>query len=71
VPDDLPYVWPVRSPGVIEAEERRAVAAARRRERELERRLLEAERQRRRRSRAAEKGWRTRRQNAAGHAPDE
>jgi hypothetical protein len=47
VPDDLPYVWPVRSPAVLDAERRRA------------------ERLRRRRSRAAEKGWRTRRANAA------
>jgi Pyrimidine dimer DNA glycosylase len=29
-PDDLPYVWPVRSPGAIAAERRRAEAAARR-----------------------------------------
>ena len=30
VPDDLPYVWPVRSPAVVEAERRRAEAAVRR-----------------------------------------
>jgi hypothetical protein len=30
VPDDLPYVWPVRSPRVLEAERRRAERAARR-----------------------------------------
>ncbi|HEY3530357.1 MAG TPA: MSMEG_6728 family protein [Nocardioides sp.] len=47
VPDDLPYVWPIRSPAVLEAERRKA------------------ERLRRKRSRAAEKGWRTRRANAS------
>lgn len=29
-PDDLPYVWPVRSPGALAAEERRRARAARR-----------------------------------------
>jgi hypothetical protein len=43
--EDLPYVWPVRSPAVLEAERRRA------------------ERLRIKRSRAAQKGWRTRRAN--------
>jgi hypothetical protein len=57
VPDDLPYVWPVRSPQVVEAERRRAESAARRRDRA-------AERLREQRSRAARKGWRTRRRNA-------
>lgn len=33
VPDDLEYVWPVRSPAVLERERRRAAAAARRAER--------------------------------------
>ena len=28
VPDDLPYVWPVRSPAVLERERRRAEKAA-------------------------------------------
>ena len=28
VPDDLPYVWPVRSPAVLERERRRAGKAA-------------------------------------------
>jgi len=62
VPDDLPYVWPVRSPAVLEAERRRAEAAVRRERRAAERLVEEAERARRRRSRAARKGWRTRRQ---------
>ena len=61
VPDDLPYVWPVRSPAVVEAERRRAENAARREQRAAERLVEEAERARRRRSRAAKKGWRTRR----------
>jgi hypothetical protein len=62
VTDDVPYVWPVRSPAVIEAEQKRELNAARREERALERARVEAERLRRRRSRAAKKGWRTRRE---------
>lgn len=65
VPGDLPYVWPVRSEAVVEAERRRTESDERRRQRVLERRAEEAERQRRRRSRAAKKAWQTRRQNAA------
>ena len=61
VPDDLPYVWPVRSAAAVEAEQRKAEAAVRREERAERRRLEEAERLRRRRSRAAKKAWRTRR----------
>lgn len=68
VPDDLPYHWPVRSPTVIAAEERRAANAARRRERALERARLEDERKRRKRSRAAKQAWATRRANAARQA---
>lgn len=71
VPDDLPYVWPVRSEAVVEAERRREQAAVRRAERALERRRLEAEREHRRRSRAARKAWQTRRRNAAGEAAQE
>lgn len=63
VPDDLPYVWPVRSPAVVEAEQRRAANAVRRAERAAQRAVEEAERQRRRRSRAAKKAWATRRRN--------
>ena len=63
-PDDLPYLWPVRSPAVIEAEQRREANAVRRQERAAERALLEAERLRRKRSRAAKKAWATRRRNA-------
>lgn len=65
VPDDLPYVWPVRSAAAVEAEERRAASAIRRSERAAARRVLEAERQHRRRSRAARKAWETRRRNAS------
>jgi hypothetical protein len=61
VPDDLPYVWPVRSQAVIEAERRRAENQALRELRALERERLAAERSRRRRSRAAKKAWQTRR----------
>jgi Pyrimidine dimer DNA glycosylase len=64
VPDDLPYVWPVRSQTVIAAEQRRLENDARRQVRALERARLEAERLRRKRSRAAKKAWQTRRQNA-------
>lgn len=63
VPDDLPYVWPVRSPAVVEAERRRAGAAVRRAERAVERAQLDAERTRTKRSRAAKKAWETRRLN--------
>lgn len=63
-PDDLPYVWPVRSAAAVEAEQRRAANAARRQERAAERARLDAERQRRKRSRAAKKAWETRRRNA-------
>lgn len=63
VPDDLPYVWPVRSPAVVEAERRRAESAVRREQRAAERLVAEAERARRRRSRAAKKAWETRRRN--------
>ena len=61
VPDDLPYVWPVRSPAVVEAERRRTENAVRRDQRAAQRLVEEAEKARRRRSRAAKKGWRTRR----------
>jgi len=63
VPDDLPYVWPVRSQAVIAGEQRRIENDARRQVLALERARLESERLRRKRSRAAKKAWRTRRQN--------
>ncbi len=64
VPDDLPYVWPVRSQATIDAERRKAENAVRRAERAAERAVLEAEKARRKRSRAAKKAWETRRRNA-------
>jgi hypothetical protein len=68
VPDDLPYVWPVRSEAVILAEQRKVENEARRRARALERAELEAERLRRKRSRAAKRAWKTRRANATANA---
>jgi hypothetical protein len=65
VPDDLDYVWPVRSEKVIAAEQRKAENEARREERAVERERLDAERLRRKRSRAAKKAWQTRRKNSA------
>ena len=64
VPDDLPYVWPVRSEKVIAAEQRKAENEVRRKERALERERLDAEKLRRKRSRAAKKAWQTRRRNS-------
>jgi hypothetical protein len=43
VPDDLPYVWPVRSPTVVAAEQRKAESEERRQKRAQERTPLEAE----------------------------
>jgi hypothetical protein len=68
VPDDLPYVWPVRSEAVLAAEQRKADNAVRRQQRTLERNRLEADRLRRKRSRAAKKAWKTRRQRKDGSA---
>ena len=64
VPDDLPYVWPVRSPSVVAAERRKTDYQARRQERAREREQTAAERLHRRRSLAAKKGWQTRRRGA-------
>ena len=64
VPDDLPYVWPVRSEKVIAAEQRKAENEVRRQERALQRERLDAEKLRRKRSRAAKKAWQTRRRNS-------
>jgi hypothetical protein len=69
IPDDLPYVWPVRSQAVLAAEQVKADNQVRRQQRTLERAQLEAERLRRKRSRAAKKAWLTRRQNAAPPDP--
>ena len=69
VPDDLPYVWPVRSQKIVEEERRRAENAVRRAERAAERAVLEAEKAQRKRSRAAKKAWETRRRTAASTEP--
>ncbi len=61
VPDDLPYVWPVRSQNVLDAERRKADNARLREQRAADRAVREAEQARRRRSRAAKRGWKTRR----------
>ena len=65
-PDDLPYVWPLRSPGAVAADERRARAAAKRAESLARREAEAAARAARRRSAAARRGWRTRRANESG-----
>ena len=62
-PPDLDYVWPVRSPAVIERELRQAEAAQRRAERAVEKRGRELERARKKRSAAAQRGWKTRAAN--------
>lgn len=61
VPPDLPYVWPVRSERVLEAERRKAANAVLRAERAAAKAAKEAELARARRSRAAKKAWATRR----------
>jgi hypothetical protein len=70
VPTGLPYVWPVRSERVVEAERRKAENAVRRRERALVQARREAEAARRRRSAAARRGWQTRRQQSGPDSPD-
>jgi hypothetical protein len=57
---EVPYVWPVRSAKVIEAEQRRAENAAKREERRLAKLAEEVERARQRRSAAAKRGAQTR-----------
>ena len=69
VPADLPYVWPERSPAVVERERRQAENAERRRQRAEERVAREREAARRRRSRAAKRGWQTRATRARNSDP--
>ena len=64
-PDDLPYVWPVRSPGAIAAEERKVQAALARAGRQARRGAADADKAARRRSAAARRGWQTRRRHAS------
>jgi hypothetical protein len=59
-PRDVDYVWPVRSPAVIERELRKEENARRRAQREAEKRVRELERARKKRSEAAKRGWKTR-----------
>jgi Pyrimidine dimer DNA glycosylase len=59
-PWDLDYVWPVRSPEVIERELRREENARRRVQRTAEKLVQETERGRKNRSAAAKRGWKTR-----------
>jgi hypothetical protein len=59
-PIDVDYVWPVRSPVVIERELRRQQTAQRRAQRAAERLAHEQARARRKRSEAAKRGWQTR-----------
>ncbi len=68
VGDDLPYVWPVRSPAVIEAEVRRMAAQEARAARTAAEVAAEAGRAARRRSAAAKKAARTRTANRAAAA---
>lgn len=65
VPDDLPYVWPVRSEKVVQAEQRKAKYAILREQRAGSRAAEDAERAKRRRSQAAKRGWKTRRGGTA------
>ena len=65
VPDDIAYLWPMRSPVVIERERQKQENARRREQRRLERLAQEAEKARRRRSLAAKRGWKTRQANLA------
>jgi hypothetical protein len=65
VPDDIDYVWPVRSPVVIERELRKEENARRRQQRAMERLASEAAKAQRRRSLAAKRGWQTRKAQAA------
>ena len=59
-PRDLDYVWPVRSPAVIERELRKEENAQRRAQRTAEKLVRELERARKKRSEAARRGWKTR-----------
>ncbi|HEY0237149.1 MAG TPA: MSMEG_6728 family protein [Friedmanniella sp.] len=59
----VPYVWPVRSASVVEAEQRKAANAVLREQRRLDRLVAEAEKARLRRSAAAKRGAQTRAAN--------
>jgi hypothetical protein len=63
-PPDTPwepdYIWPVRSPAVIERELRKEENARRRAQRTAEKLVQDMERVRKKRSAAAKRGWKTR-----------
>jgi hypothetical protein len=59
-PTDLDYVWPVRSPAVIERELRKEETAQRRAQRTAEKLVRELARARQKRGEAAKRGWKTR-----------
>src|SRR5215210_1448015 len=59
-PTDIDYVWPVRSPAVIERELRKEEAAQRRAQRTAEKLVRELAAARTKRSEAAKRGWQTR-----------
>ena len=67
-PRDLDYVWPVRSPAVIERELRKEENAQRRAQRTAEKLVRELERARKKRSEAARRGWKTRTAKASREA---
>ena len=69
VRDDIAYVWPVRSPGVVERERRGQENALRREARAREQAAVEEARRSRRRSAAARRGWATRTAGRSGRAP--
>jgi hypothetical protein len=68
VPNDLPYIWPVRTQQAIELERRRLAVAAKRAERAARRAEEEARKRAQARSRAARKGWQTRRSSRSPEA---
>jgi hypothetical protein len=61
---DLDYVWPVRSPAVIEREKKQRENARKRQARAEQKILDELAKAKRRRSAAAKRGWQTRAANA-------
>jgi hypothetical protein len=67
-PRNLDYLWPVRSPAVIERELRQQANARRRAQRAAEKLVEEQAKARKKRSAAARRGWQTRREKAKGNA---
>ena len=68
VPPDIAYLWPVRSPEVIERELRAVENAKRRQQRAAEKLARELAKAKRRRSEAAKRGWATRARKLADQA---